>query len=501
MPPNILLVFPDQWRGDWVGAISDLPLCTPNVDALLARGTGFARAWTPSPLCAPARSCLATGQAYGRAPVMDNFTATPLDRPTLYGKLREAGYQVASIGKSDLLKSGLGWGGDGRHMLDGEDRMAMLGFSHGADSAGKHDSVKAADRGLAEPYTAALRKAGMLELYVADMKKRSAVPDAIRTLAQSLTALDDPPDAYRNTAESVLPEALYLDNFIGQAALNQLSTFDTGQPWFAMVNFAGPHEPMDITMAMEERWRDVVFPTPDGAANPTLHLDIRRRYAAMMEVIDGWLGRFVAHLEASGQAENTVVVFASDHGEMLGDRNLWQKQVPFEPSVHVPLILAGPGIAVRGIAGGAPANLLDLVPTFLHWAGAEPLPGADGHDLAAWLAESESCEGQGSRDAASGLGAWRAITDGRQKLVVGLDLSVPQGRLQLGRFDPACLERGALYDLDADPFEQTDLWDSEPGIRDELLRRLVEYYDLPVPENVARRIYPDERAVSQARTS
>lgn len=499
MQPNILFIFPDQWRGDWLGAVSpDLPVRTPNIDALLSRGTGFAKAWTPSPLCAPARWCLATGLAYGRAPVAHNSDPGPLDVPTLYQHLADAGYQVANFGKSDLLKYGAQWGASGRHLVDGEDRMARLGFAFGSDSAGKHDGVKAARKGQSEPYTDMLRQVGKLEGYTADMTARSAIPENIRTLGENLVEKAVmPPDAYANTAPAAVPDELYIDNVIGQATLEQLREFDPEKPWFAMVNFGGPHEPMDVTQSMIDRWSDVTFPLPEGADNQELHQHIRRRYASMIELIDCWVGRFVEFLRQSGALANTVIVFSSDHGEMLGERRLWQKQVPFEPSLHVPLIVAGPGVPSIGMTCGEPVSLLDLPPTLLSMSGAQPLPETDGKDLLDRLQERAA---QGSVHAASGLGAWRAITDGRYKLVVGLDLSVPQGKLQFGTFDVASLREGLLYDLEVDPLEERNLWDAKPDVRDSLLRELISYYRLSVPDSLAD-LQADTRFRSQARMS
>lgn len=95
MRPSILMLFPDQWRGDWLGAISEPPLRTPNLDALIARGISFGRAWTPSPLCAPARSCFATARNYGRAPVANNAMDNPPETPTFYARLRDGGCRLA----------------------------------------------------------------------------------------------------------------------------------------------------------------------------------------------------------------------------------------------------------------------------------------------------------------------------------------------------------------------------------------------------------------------
>ena len=90
--PNILFFLPDQHRPDWLGCNPDLPLRTPNLDRLAASGTTFTRAYTPSPVCSPARACLATGRSYAECGVVNNHDNTPTDSPTYYSRLRDAGF-------------------------------------------------------------------------------------------------------------------------------------------------------------------------------------------------------------------------------------------------------------------------------------------------------------------------------------------------------------------------------------------------------------------------
>ena len=465
-PPNILFVFPDQWRGDWVGAVSpELPLRTPNLDALIARGTGFRRAWTPSPLCVPARSCLATGKTYGRAPAPDNLHSNPLDADTFYRRLSQAGYSVASFGKTDLFKPDRSWGKDGRHRIAGVDRLARFGITHGCDMAGKHDSAEAAEMGCADPYTDHLARAGLIEIYLADLADRSGKVSC--TLAdQEAGRILAPPRCYANTAPSPLPSEHYADNFVGLAALDFLGDVDPDDPWFLMVNFPGPHEPMDVTSAMVSAWGDVDFPSPVGRENhdAALQQEIRRRYAAMLGNIDLWLGRMIAELTRRDLLRNTIILFASDHGEMLGDRNLWKKQVPFEPSLRVPLVWSGPGIQPRGLVDG-PASLIDIPATLLSLVGAESLDSSDGIDLSDFLAGRARCP---RRVAHSGLGEWRAVTDGRWKLILGYRNDQAQEDMQRGAFRPETGGPVQLFDLQSDPRETLDLWDIRVAERERL---------------------------------
>ncbi|MCA0941643.1 sulfatase-like hydrolase/transferase [Salipiger pacificus] len=480
MQPNILMLFPDQWRGDWIAALGDLPLRTPNIDALIARGTSLGRAWTPSPLCAPARSCLATGKRYGEAPVLHNQMDNPFGTDTFYARLRDVGYQTGNAGKSDLLKGGDSWGATGRHVIDGTDQLAGLGFTHGMDSCGKKAAEKILKSGAVEPYTQMLKARGLEAAFLEDYARRPvSTPDRPPMADWISGRIATPPGAFAYTEPAPLPDEAYNDNFVGRVALDTLQGFDKGQPWFLMVNFPGPHDPMDVTASMLDGWDEVTFPLPRlrETTDPERQQRIRRRYAAMIENIDRWIGRYLAHLEESGQLGNTLVVFASDHGEMLGDRNLWKKQVPFEPSVHVPMVLAGPGVPSRGHLAGLPGNLLDLPPTFLALAGAEVPADYAGFDLSGWL-------GGGSyprETTCAGLGPWRAICDGRYKLVCGFRDDLFQEAQQFEPFDPESFDDGLLHDLHEDPEETRNLWAALPEVRDRLLAALREEYGPTLP--------------------
>ena len=467
--PNILMIFPDQWRGDWVHAISGIPVRTPNIDDMVARGVSFGRTWTPCPICAPARACLALGRSYDASPVRHNRDNLPLNQKTFYRLLLDSGYRVANLGKSDLLKQAHSWGADGRHVEDDVDRMAEIGFSDGFDSAGKHDSINAAEKGCIDPYTDMLKSNGLIDAYVRDFEARSLTSHQPVPLSDWLEGRwHEPVQAYTNIEPVDIPEAAYSDNFIGQSALDILTKFDGDDPWFTIVNFPGPHEPMDVTPEMAEQWKDAELPYPVGCHHPDKSLvrNIRRHYAAMMENIDRWIGLFVDQLKAQNQFENTLIVFASDHGEMLGDRNLWQKEVPFEPSVQVPLVISGAGVIPRGNRPNAPASLIDLPPTFLRLAGIQIPKDYSGYDLGPFLCGSDKLPRQHTQ---TGLGSWRAVTDGRYKLIVGLDETVPQVEIQFGQFDHDLPEPGLLFDLKNDPHELTNLWDKEESVRERLL--------------------------------
>ncbi|MGH9663205.1 MAG: sulfatase-like hydrolase/transferase, partial [Bryobacteraceae bacterium] len=146
--PNILFLFPDQLRYDWIAGDAKIPVRTPNLDSLAARGTRFIKTIVASPLCAPSRACLASGKEYPRCGVPSNGANYPVAQRTYYSLLREAGYHVAGCGKLDLHKATLDWGLDGKRLLP------EWGFSDGIDNAGKFDAIRSGAETPKDPYMA-----------------------------------------------------------------------------------------------------------------------------------------------------------------------------------------------------------------------------------------------------------------------------------------------------------------------------------------------------------
>lgn len=414
--PNILLLFPDQLRFDWLGIGSSLPVRTPNIDALARRGVRFTRVVTPSPLCAPARACLASGMDYRRCRVPDNAVDYPLDQPTYYGMLRERGYHVLGCGKLDLHKATLDWGLDGKRMLK------EWGFTDGVDNAGKRDAVRSGAVTPKDPYMAWLHRRGLAAAHVADFKKRRG---------QDVTF------------PTPLPDDAYCDNWLSRRGLELLRAVPPGRPWHLAVNFTGPHEPWDITVSMERTCRGRTFPQPNGNKQypPEAHVAVRQNYTAMVENIDRWVGTFVDEVRRRGELENTLVVFSSDHGEMLGDHNRWGKSVPWQPSIGVPLIVAGP--EVKPTVSDALVSTVDLTATFLDYAGMAKPKQMDSRSLRPVVEGRARTHREFLR---SGLKKWRAVWDGRHKLVTGFG------------------EAPELYDLVADPLENRNLAAETPRV-------------------------------------
>jgi arylsulfatase A-like enzyme len=219
--------------------------------------------------------------------------------------------------------------------------------------------------------------------------------------------------------------------------LDLLERAPRDRPWFLQVNFTGPHDPWDVTESMATLYEDVEFPAAVGDEEfpPERHVAVRRNYSAMVENIDRCVGVYLDELERRGELTDTLVVFSSDHGEMLGDRGAWGKSVPYGPSVGVPLICAGPGVA-PGARCELPTTILDLAATFLDYAGLPVPDDMDSRSLRPLL------EGRTDRHrdvVTSGLRDWRLAFDGKRKLI--------------RRGGGEC----EMYDLVADPWEARNL--------------------------------------------
>ncbi|MGI6454416.1 MAG: sulfatase [bacterium] len=417
-PPNILLFFPDQHRYDWVGSNPEVPVRTPALDLLEKQGVKFTHAICPSPLCAPSRACLASGMEYENCRVPGNNTDYPLEQTTFYSLLRKNGYHVMGCGKFDLHKNTQDWG------LQGDRLIHEWGFSDGIDNAGKWDAIRSGEVVPKDPYMGYLHETGLVDEHVRDFQRRRREGD------------------YKATFPTPLPDHAYCDNWIGNNGLKLIERMPKDKPWFLQVNFAGPHNPVDITVPMTGWYKNVEFPPAVRSTqyDAQKHHEIRQNYSAMVENIDRWLMKYIEELRARGELENTIIVFSSDHGEMLGDHNLWGKRVPHQPSVGVPLVFAGPGIE-QGLVNHAPATTLDLAATFLDYAGIEIPQEMDSLSL------RDTLQGKTERQreiVRSGLESWRVIDEGQFKLVTNDKNGI------------------FLYNLEEDPEELNNLAERMP---------------------------------------
>ncbi|MHA1369460.1 MAG: sulfatase family protein [Promethearchaeota archaeon] len=466
--PNILLIFPDQHRGDWLPypdhvfhelGMGRLPLRMPVIESLMQNGTTFVKTITPSPLCAPARSCLASGLRYGKTGVMKNSYNHPLDKITFYTVLKNNGYTVGGCGKFDLRKAEHNFNGTGW-----VPKMSKLGFSKGyaIDNGGKHDAIRCAttfvdDDGKRKPlddpmkhdptcpYMKYLKDLGLMMTHVNDFKKRRAIFGLNYA-----------------TFPTELPDHAYCDNWITQNAIKIIRKFPRNRPWFLQVNFVCPHEPWDVTKSMRKKWENISFPLPNRGNDyfKEEEIKVRQNYAAMLENIDKNTGLIIEEIRKREDLDNTLIIYSSDHGEMLGDFSLWGKSKPFRGSIHVPLVISGPNIR-KGIISNQLVELQDLTRTIIEYAGLSMPTAEDSISLVPIL------NGRGSKHRkfqASALNTardkgWKLIADNRYKLV---------------KFDEK--KEILLFDLQVDPWENNNISEDNPEIVEKLLDQLNHVY-------------------------
>lgn len=465
--PNFLFFFPDQHRADWVQWNPAVPVPTPNLAALRERGVSFPNGIVDSPVCGPSRACLASGSVYERCGVSSNNDNFPLDRRSYYRALRDSGYHVMGCGKLDLHKGDFSWG------VDGRGSMEAWGFSDMIDNGGKGGGASAYRRdpvGPKDPYYVYLDalEPPLGAFWAAEIRRLGRVKwNRIGTDAQGeeLRDLLRRETWWGETDPVAVPDEAYCDNWIARNGLALLDRAPEGKPWHLVLNFVGPHPPMDITASMERRYRGperVIdgFEPPRHHTGPfpaEQHVRIRQNYAAMIENIDRWLGVFVEKLQERGDFDNTVIAYSSDHGEMLGDHDLWGKGYPYQASAGVPFCLAGPGIR-PGFASDALASLIDLTATFVDLGEAGELEYQDGQSLRPVLENASSEHRPYSRSALIKQGAlWQFVQDQRYKLVRGSGGSGPR-----------------LYDRESDPFELENLADAKPGAVERLGKLLAD---------------------------
>jgi len=428
---------------------------TPNIDRIAARGVRFERAVCNSPVCGPSRSSLAAGVYPHRIGNLENFVNYPLSQPTYYQALRQAGYRVGIVGKSDLHK------GDHFYGLNGDlPLMYHLGFTDVHETEGKMNAAFRRNRlmqleidpnddsHIAGPYQRYLRDRGLLTAFVEDYRRRF--------------------DNWKlwNAWPSPLPAEHFHDSYIGRASCEWLERISDESPWHLFVSFVGPHDPWDAPAEYVETIGDRPFPASiadsledkpqwiqrksskhtQGMSDEDL-LKVKRHYAAAITLIDDWVGTILDTLERRKLADDTVIMFCADHGEMMGDHGLFQKSTMYEGALRIPLIISDPRHPVAGTSN-ALAELVDLHPTLLDLAGAEYARAAlDGVSLVPQL--------RGQPDAHksyqfSELNNSRMVSDGRYKYIENHN------------------DVAELYDLQEDPQELRNLARDLPEIRQRL---------------------------------
>ena len=519
--PNFLLFITDQHRADHLGCYGNDIVRTPHIDSIAARGVRFDRFHVANPVCMPNRASLMTGRMPSAHGVRHNGIPLAVEDTTFVELLAAAGYRTALLGKSHLQnftgappELGLPempgktpppdslndavrprrdgpeyenenqrlWRSDPAHRV----REPFYGFGHTRICTGHGDQVGGH--------------------YLHWIHARHDDPDSLRGPQNAIPDNRiEAPQAWRTR----MPEALYPTAYVAEMAgefLEQHWATGGDAPFFAQVSFPDPHHPFtppgrywdmydpeDIplpasfgaeplppvralreALARGEAVRDTVFPyaVTEREARQIIALTY-----GMIGMIDDAIGRVLARLEALGLADDTVVIFTSDHGDYMGDHGLMLKFfLHYQGLIRVPFLWADPASADRGAASRALSGTIDIAPSVLGRAGLQPFNGMQGRDLldaAAPVPEGIVVEEDPHR-AFLEFGAAHRI---RTLVTESWRFTVHDG-----------FDWGELYDLAADPHECVNLWDAPAAagarakLTELLMHRLIQLQDrAPLP--------------------
>lgn len=440
---NLLVIMSDEHNPKVLGCAGHPVIHTPNLDALAARGTRFSAAYTTSPVCIPARAGFACGKYIHQIGYWDNADAYDGAAPSWHHHLRERGHRVASVGKLHFR-------------LPGEDH----GFSEEIIPMHIYEG-----------------KGDLLGLIRDDMPQRGN--------SKKMIAMAGPGEStYTFYDKDICSRA--------QVWLREEAPKAKDKPWVLFVSFVAPHFPLTAPPEHYYRYWGRELPMPklyareERPTHPYLAdygrnfnyddyfegpQDVKKAlagYFGLVSYLDENIGKVLGALRDSGMADDTVVMYTSDHGDNLGSRGLWGKSTMFEEIAGVPFLLAGPGVPAGKVVD-TPVSHVDAFPTIVELAG-EPMPaGFPGVNLVR-IAEGLQPErtvlseyhGMGSS-----TGAF-AVRVGKWKYV------------HYAKYPPQ------LFDLEADPDETRDLaGQAAYAEAQELCRRKL--YGLCDPEEVDRR--------------
>jgi arylsulfatase A-like enzyme len=419
--PNILLLMTDQQRFDTIAAAGHPHMITPNLDRLVREGCIFQHAYTPNPICVPARYHALTGTTVRHHGFSMN-TQTPMNPcvPTLPGLLSDAGYETRAIGKMHFQPPR-------RH--HGFDRMEL--------------SEETPRTRESDEYAMYLKSVGLGHI------------QNIHGLRNLL---------YEAPQRSLVPEEHHGTTWVGDRTVDFLKSNGGRQPFFCWTSWIAPHPPFDLPDSVADLYRDVPLPEPiQDKTEPneftrvmsddnTIPPDgkraefMRRRqeaYYAQITFVDQQVGRVLDALEEIGQLDNTLIIFTSDHGEMLGDHGSHQKAQPYDSCSRIPFIVRYPARITPGMIRDDFADLNDILPTALDVAGVthpqpETLPGGSIFDDSKDRSTQYLTLGRHGR-------RWATIRDKGYKYTYYYGLS-----------------QGELFDMENDPNETTNLLITRP---------------------------------------
>lgn len=359
--PNILILMSDEHSFRFLGHRArhgdGESVHTPTLDGLAERGTVFETAYCQYPLCTPSRMCFLTGRHAHRCGAWSNGSVLDPALTTLPGHFAAAGYETCLVGK-------MHFGGS----------LQFHGFRHrpfgdlGKNPGHQHDPIRQPGTGLSR------------------MRSRTSC-----------------------AGETTIPEALLQEQIVVReslAFLREHEYHNPQQPWLLCASFSRPHFPLTVPRRHLSRyWPHGVTPPKIGRTGDTVQhpmtmgmrrgfqidaigeeeaMRARAAYFACVDYLDEILGDFLACLGRTGQLDNTIILYVTDHGEMAGEHGLWWKNCWHEASVRVPLIIQLPQQRrgeIRAHAWDSPITMNDMFPTLCSLAGLDIPEGLDGIDL------------------------------------------------------------------------------------------------------------------------
>lgn len=420
--PHLILIMTDQQRFDCLGVMGNPHILTPHTDALANDGAMFMNAYSSTPSSTPARAGLLTGSSPWKHGMLGYYKIAekyPYEMPQM---LSDAGYYTFGIGKMHYTP-----------------QRNLHGF-HGAllDESGRVESTD---------FVSDYRQWFVMESPDTD-------PDATGIGWNAHAGKEYQPD-----------EKLHPTQWTGDETVRFINNYKSDKPLFLKISFARPHSPYDPPARYAEIYRDkeVKMPyisnwsqgfadrpnKPDAAFGDfglEHAVESRRFYYGSITFIDDQIGRIIETLKEKGIYDNALIIFISDHGDMLGDHHHWRKTYAYEGSSHIPFILKPPKniCDVENLKLDQVVELRDVLPTFLDIAGIEKPEKMDGMSLMALLKNKNS--------------KWRKYIDMEHATIYEKDnywAGLTDGKMKYIRFFHTGKEQ--LFDLVSDPGELTDL--------------------------------------------
>lgn len=484
--PNFLYIMTDQHRADWLGCYGHPVVKTPNIDALAANGVRFTDFHVASPVCMPNRAAFMTGRYPTTNGLRYNGCVLPPGTRTFVDVLRAAGYRTATIGKSHLEPM---TNGDPHDWNDPEDRLIPEANDYGdavhlneapASYAGQEDySVRTPYYGFDEANIVTGHGATAEGHYLQWLKRKypdswKALRDPANQLAHNYTCAQ--------AIRTPLSEDDYPTNYIRDRAVEHLTAIagDT-RPKFTYVSFPDPHHPFTPPGKYWDMYSPDQFDLAAPYAshkNPPLPLEACRiayeknitsekdtsafmvsdqhvreamaLSAGMTTMIDDAIGDIVRTLKETGQADNTIIIFNTDHGDYLGDYNLLLKGPWMHESVtHVPMIWSEPD-APGDATSDALASTIDIAATILERIGETPYVGMQGRSLLPVIRGGGSVRDAMLVEYSDGFARMGFDTPARGRSVMTKDWRLTVYRDQ---------NWGELYNRVSDPQQAHNLWD------------------------------------------